>query len=67
MKTNAHLLKGLAHSRCTIIGSHDFQYLFITINAITPPVLTFLPLAGNFHLNIIHKVPISQLKLWDGT
>lgn len=36
-------LAGLAHSRCTVIGNQDFQYLFITIDTVTSPICTFLP------------------------
>lgn len=35
------LLQGLERCRCTIIGSHGFQFLFITLNTITPPVFPF--------------------------
>lgn len=51
-----HLLQDLAYSRCTILGSQDFQDPFITINTITPPVFTFLPQTGSIHVNIVHKV-----------
>lgn len=66
-KTNAEpLLQGLARCRGPVIGSWDFQYLFITVNTITPPGFTFLPQTGTIHVNSIHKVSTLQSKPWDG-